>query len=177
MGTLVLQDPRSILASYAFSLIDSAINLFTNIVQNHPTTRLMKNLEWLLRVRQRASSRMFAEYLSQPDYTALSADEGDAALIGWRTRLVQRLSKGTQIATNIPPNQSAEASSPNTAMAWTISQALRRHLVPDDGTQMLQRAGPVESSGDQGTDTLVSRSPSVHVWHDSCASYTSFGIR
>ena len=51
LGTLVLQDPRNMLASYALSLIDTSINLFTSIVQTHSTTRLLRNLEWLLKIR------------------------------------------------------------------------------------------------------------------------------
>lgn len=157
MGTLLLQDPRSILASYALSLIDSAINLFTNIVQNNSTTRLLRNLEWLLRIRQRASSRISNVSSSLPDYPAPLVDEEEdgAGLIGWRTRLVQRLGKGTQLATNITPSHSAATPSPNTAMAKTISQALQNHFVPDDGSGVSQPSGPTAIGSDRGTDTLV----------------------
>ena len=157
MGTLILGDPRNILASYALSLIDSAIGLYTNIIQSHSTTRLLRNLEWLLKLRQRANSRMTTASSFQADYSSrLPEEEDDVELIGWRTRLIQRLGKGNHLATTITPAQSAATPSPNTAMAQTISQALQRHFVPDT-------AGPVPSNdidfsaiNDQGTDMLVS---------------------
>jgi hypothetical protein len=161
MGTLVLQDPRNMLASYALSLIDSTISLYTNIIQSHSTTRLLRNLEWLLKLRQRASSRMAAAASStQPDCALQAGDdeEDDAELIGWRTRLVQRLGKGAQLATTITPSQSAATPSPNTAMARTISQALQNHFVLDDATRLpTQDSEPVGGSSDQGTDMLVGR--------------------
>jgi len=167
MGTLVLQDPRNVLASYALYLIDSAITLFTNIVQINSTTRVLRNLEWLLKIRQRANSRISAAAsFSQPDYAAPSTDEeDDAGLIGWRTRLVQRLGKGTQLATTIIPSQSAASPSPNTAMARTISQALQKHFVPDGSGQMLQPNEPAPSGSDQGTDMLVRNPSAIHQWH------------
>jgi hypothetical protein len=156
MGTLVLQDPRNMLASYALSLIDTSINLFTSIVQTHSTTRLLRNLEWLLKIRQRAGSRIMAASSIQLDYLAApTEDEDDAELIGWRTRLVQRLGKGAQLATTITPTHSGATPSPNTAMTRTISLALQKHFVPDGVTQIAQPSGPTAGGGDQGTDMLV----------------------
>lgn len=178
MGTLVLQDPRNMLASYALSLIDSAITLFTSIIQTHSTTRLLRNLEWLLKIRQRASSRINAASTTQADCTAASGqEEDDAELIGWRTRLVQRLGKGAQLATTITPTQSAATPSPNTAMARTISQALQNHFVTDDGTQGQQHPPPVPSGSDQGTDMLVSRCRNEYNEIVSPLSSTSSGTR
>jgi hypothetical protein len=158
MGTLVLQDPRNMLASYALSLIDTSINLFTSIVQTHSTTRLLRNLEWLLKIRQRAGSRIMAASSIQLDYLAApTEDEDDAELIGWRTRLVQRLGKGAQLATTITPTHSGATPSPNTAMTRTISLALQKHFVPDGVTQIAQPSGPTAGGGDQGTDMLVRR--------------------
>ena len=79
----------------------------------------------------------------------------DAGLIGWRTRLVQRIGEGTHLATTITPSQPAAPPSPNTAVAKTISQALQKHIVPHGGAQILQPDGPVGSGSDQRTDMLV----------------------
>lgn len=154
MGTLILQDPRNMLASYALSLIDSSIHLYTSIVQSHSTSRLVKNLEWLLKLRQRATMRISAAASEHTSGAEVQSDEEeDVELIGWRTRLVQRLGKGAQTATTITPTHSAATPSPNTAMARTITQALQNHFVPE---QMLQiQAEEAGQSFDQGTDMLV----------------------
>jgi hypothetical protein len=83
-----------------------------------------------------------------------SDEEEDVELIGWRTRLVQRLGKGTQLATTITPTHSAATPSPNTAMANTITQALQNHFVPDQISHTAQ-AKEGGQNYDQGTDMLV----------------------
>jgi hypothetical protein len=159
MGTLILQDPRNMLASYALSLIDSSIHLYTSLIQSHSTTRLVKNLEWLLKLRQRANMRITTAASEQNDGAEVQSDEGeDVELIGWRTRLVQRLGKGAQTATTITPTQSAATPSPNTAMARTITQALQDHFVPEQLLQTTQAQGSGQNLNfEQGTDMLVSR--------------------
>lgn len=42
-------------------------------------------------------------------------------------------------------------------MAMTISNALQKHFVPDDGTQAAIPSGPAIGGNDAGTDVLVSR--------------------
>jgi len=179
MGTLVLKDPRNMLASYALSLIDSAIGLYTNIIQSHSTTRLLRNLEWLLKLRQRAGSRIASVSTMQLDHVAqTSDDEDDAELIGWRTRLVQRLGKGTQMATTITPSQSVATPSPNTAMARTISQALQKYFVPDEAPQIPpSNTNEVMLNTDQGTDMLVCRVCCGCFRQGLLVSYISSGTR
>lgn len=179
MGTLVLKDPRNMLASYALSLIDSAIGLYTNIIQSHSTTRLLRNLEWLLKLRQRAGSRIASVSTMQLDHVAqTSDDEDDAELIGWRTRLVQRLGKGTQMATTITPSQSVATPSPNTAMARTISQALQKYFVPDEAPQIPpSNTNEVMLNTDQGTDLLVCRVCCGCFRQGLLVSYISSGTR
>lgn len=88
-----------------------------------------------------------------------SDGEEDVELIGWRTRLVQRLGKGNQTATTITPTYSAATPSPNTAMANTITQALQNHFVPDQVLHTAQAENGGNQNYDQGTDTLVSPPP------------------
>jgi hypothetical protein len=157
MGTLILGDPRNIMASYALTLIDSAISLYTNIIQSHSTTRLLRNLEWLLKLRQRASAKMVTASSFQADYaTRAPDDEDDVELIGWRTRLIQRLGKGHHLATTITPTQPGATPSPNTAMAQTITQALQRHFMRDTTFQPPTLNNDAMSNNDEGTDMLVS---------------------
>jgi hypothetical protein len=161
------------LASYALSLIDSAIGLYTNIIQSHSTTRLLRNLEWLLKLRQRASSRMATASSFQADYSSREPEEeDDVELIGWRTRLIQRLGKGNNLATTVTPTQSAATPSPNTAMAQTISQALQKHFVPDN-TACPPSNFDFMATNDQGTDMLVSVRSELH--HGSYCSCINSG--
>lgn len=170
MGTLILGDPRNILASYALSLIDSAIGLYTTIIQSHSPTRLLRNLEWLLKLRQRASSTMILAASFQADCSSrISDDEDHEELIGWRTRLIQRLGNGARLATTITPTQSATTPSPNTVMAQTISQALQRHFVPDSGMEILSENSHTNLSNDQRNDILVSVHSARRLAHCSAA--------
>lgn len=174
MGTLILQSPRNMLASFALSLIDSAIRLYTSIIQTNPTTRLLKNLEWLLRLRQRASNRIVSA-ANDPDHDGgRSEDEEDnSELIGWRTRLVERLGKGSHKVTTITPTQSTTTPSPNTAMMQTITQALQEHFVPQNATRDTLRQDDAAKPEDPATDALVSTLFAACLM----VSYTSFGIR
>ena len=181
MGTLILQNPRNLLAPLAMSLINSAISLYTSIVQSNPTGRLLKNLEWLLRLRQRASNRM--SNLGGEDSIAAGDpddEDEDIELLGWRTRLVSRIGKGVQTAITITPTQSTTTPSPNTAMARTITQALQKHFVPEDKSTIPQATLSTEDGQphDQATDILVSidipyiiRAPAEQI------SYISSGIQ
>jgi hypothetical protein len=155
MGTLILQDPRNLLASYALSIVDSAISLYTNIVQSLPTPRLVKNLEWLLKLRQRAQARIISAAASGEGDGTDSEEGADVELIGWRTRLVQRLGKGVQTATTITPAQSATTPSPATTMARTITQALQKHFVPEQPLHAAQPGDPSILVQDSATDALV----------------------
>lgn len=165
MGTLILQNPRNVLAPLALSLIDSAIALYTSLVQSNSTGRSLRNLQWLLRLRQRASTRMTASTEDgKIDLGTLTDEEEDIELLGWRTRLVSRLGKGTQTAVTITPTQSVTTPSPNTAMARTIHQALQKHFEPNTASGSSNRAtleGPGDAS-DQVTDTFVSFSLHPH---------------
>lgn len=158
MGTLILQNPRNVLAPLAMSLINSAIALYTSIVQNNSTGRLLKNLEWLLRLRHRASARMAATTGGDDAVQIDDDEEEDVELLGWRTRLVSRLGKGAQTAITITPTQSTTTPSPNTTMARTIHQALQKQFGPDDQHNITQAAvtSQPRTATDQATDVLVS---------------------
>lgn len=155
MGTLILQNPQNVLASYALSLIDTAIGLHAHILQTNPTARLRKNLEWLLRLKQRAATRMESSGSedAREDVPGVGLEEGDTSeLIGWRTRLVERLGQGSQKATTITPTASSTTPSPSTSIIRTISQALQDHVLPS--TDQLPQSYS-NNSQDHATDILV----------------------
>lgn len=158
MGTLILQNPRNLLAPLAMTLINSAITLYTSIVQSYSTGRLVKNLEWLLKLRHRATTRMSAAGGDQGvQVEQHSDDEEDIELLGWRTRLVSRIGRGAQTAVTITPTQSATTPSPNTAMARTITHALQKHFVPEEQASASRKEmiGGGAPNQDQATDNLV----------------------
>lgn len=150
--------------------IDVAVKIYTSAVQSGSSSRLIKNLQWLLRLRSRAS-----EAMARPrDPTDVSADEGgpqdpgEVELLGWRTRLIQRATSSTShVATTIMDDTGmpAEAVSPQTAMENTLFQALQQHLA--DSAQAGQAPQPLPApvdglpgvSQETSTDTLVSFHP------------------
>ncbi|GFZ52287.1 hypothetical protein JCM24511_10060 [Saitozyma sp. JCM 24511] len=159
MGTLILQSPQNALTPFALAQIDTAISLYTTAVQARVSPRMVKNLQWLFRLRQRAQERISrAQALPGSNREdPPSEDEDDIELIGWRTRLIQRAAKGTQTATTISsntPGLSNATPSPHTVMTQTIAQALQQHFGPgDDGAPPEDRpstssSNPMESSTD-----------------------------
>ena len=166
MGTLVLQNPLNPLAGFALSQVDGAIALYTSVVQNGGTSRLVKNLQWLLRLRGRAYSKMsrLANVShSGPPGTEEPSDDEDIELIGWRTRLIERAGNGLQKATTIssttPTAHFAQATpSPSTAVSQTIALALQQHFGPistDKPAMIDQPSADSSSLIDSSTDQLL----------------------
>ncbi|KAL6364654.1 hypothetical protein LRP88_00624 [Fusarium phalaenopsidis] len=106
LGTLVLRDPANVMANFALTQIDAAISLFTSLLQHgaHPL-RYKRNLQWLLNLRTRALSKISSVSASQRgnsrrDTDAAGQNDGeddeDVELLGWRTRLIERMGQGHQ---------------------------------------------------------------------------------
>ncbi|KAI8666838.1 Fungal-trans domain-containing protein [Fusarium keratoplasticum] len=113
LGTLVLRDPANVMASFALTQIDAAISLFTSLLQHgaHPL-RYKRNLQWLLNLRTRALSKISSVSAlqrgnSRRDTNAAGQNDGedgdrdreddeDVELLGWRTRLIERMGQGHQ---------------------------------------------------------------------------------
>ncbi|KIR39943.1 hypothetical protein I307_04958 [Cryptococcus deuterogattii 99/473] len=136
MGTLILQTPHNPMATFALSQIDASITLYTSVVQSHASPRLAKNLQWLLRLRHRAHTKM-NQNPPDPEVEAMASmqtsneEDEDIELLGWRTRLIHRATKGTQKATTISPmagSQAYHTPSPGTSVTQTITQALQQHF-------------------------------------------------
>lgn len=103
LGTLVLRDPGNAMGPFVLVQIDAAINLFTSVTQHGTSTsRYRRNLQWLLKLRARTSSKISTASTAQRvdsqraddlDRRKCSEDreEGeDFELLGWRTRLIER---------------------------------------------------------------------------------------
>ncbi|PYI29943.1 hypothetical protein BP00DRAFT_437272 [Aspergillus indologenus CBS 114.80] len=83
--------------------LDAAINLFTSLIQHGANTpRYGRNLQWLMKLRARASAKI-ASASTQPDAARDDAvrredreDSEDVELLGWRTRLIERAGQGRQ---------------------------------------------------------------------------------
>ena len=166
VGTLIMTTPLNSLAGFALSQIDAAIGLYTAVVQGRASRRMVNNLQWLLKLRQRAADKMAraARSAGSGDKTGNGqvgeeqgegdADSDDVELLGWRTRLIQRAAK-TQTATTISvpsPLNSGTSASPNAAVAATITNALQQHFAPTAGVTGDTNTSPQGG----GTEALVS---------------------
>lgn len=95
-------------------------------------------------------------------HTSNEEDE-DIELLGWRTRLIHRATKGTQKATTISPmagSQAYHTPSPGTSVTQTITQALQQHFGGDGagggGMHMDQLSSSSSNPINTSTDLLVS---------------------
>ena len=106
----MLRDPKNSMATFALTQVDAAINLFTSLVQHGANTpRYCRNLQWLSKLRARASSKIatastaaqqadsqrdqgdpYRQDISRED----REDSEDVELLGWRTRLIERAGQG-----------------------------------------------------------------------------------
>ncbi|KAK4937550.1 hypothetical protein LTR10_021842 [Elasticomyces elasticus] len=114
LGTLVLRNPGNAMATFAFEQIDAAICLFTSLTHHGGRTpHYQRNLQWLQKLRARASSKISAISTAQKD--GLSQNDGlaqrtgsedredaeDIELLGWRTRLIERAGQGRPTVSTI----------------------------------------------------------------------------
>lgn len=131
MATVVLADPHNELASFCLAQMDQVIGVYTALSQT--STRMSQNLRWLMRLRQRAVDLM-ERVAAQPasDARHMSTSTEDTELLGWRTRLIERTSKGVRKVTNIvstlSPATTLTTPSPNTRLDQNISSALDQYI-------------------------------------------------
>lgn len=100
----MLRDPGNALASFVIAQIDAAISLFTSLLQHGARTpRYKSNLQWLLKLRTRALSKITEATIDSGRQSTSGNREGhkendeeDVELLGWRTRLIERMDQGRQ---------------------------------------------------------------------------------
>ncbi|RSH90304.1 hypothetical protein EHS25_001638 [Saitozyma podzolica] len=122
MGTLIIMSPRNAFAPAALAQIDKVISIYTACIQLRASRRLVQNLRWLLRLRQRATNRMSAPVLL-PDNPAGEGehepdDEVDTSLLGWKTRLIERASRGNQTAKTVSAGTPGSVTSSTVDARW-----------------------------------------------------------
>ena len=142
LGTLVLRDPSNVLADFAYAQIRMATSLYTTLVQGSgPQPRAVRNLQWLVKLQARVSSKMLvaqthmAEGSSDVNARCEAAEIGegeDVELLGWRTRLVERASQNKQQARTIesPTSPLAETVPSITDTAQFVSALLQTSGTP-----------------------------------------------
>jgi hypothetical protein len=96
------------MATFALAQIDAAIDLFVSLIQHGAgNPRHQRNLQWLLKLRARALSKMSSASTAQQDNPERRADQTsrrseeeeeseDVELLGWRTRLIERMGQDLQ---------------------------------------------------------------------------------
>lgn len=102
LGTLLLRSPRNLLVDFALNQIDTSIALLQRVVALGKSSRVTRNLEWLVKLRSRIEDRIKKAREGGQDQVQ-AADEGsdDEGLLGWRTRLVERATRGSHKAVTI----------------------------------------------------------------------------
>ena len=124
----MLRDPGNAMAPFVLEQIDSAIRLFTSLIHmGRGTPRYQRNLQWLIKLRARAFSKISATSTGKRDGLPRDTDTDrqrigeekedgeDVELLGWRTRLIERAGQDHQTVrtigphiidiSNLPPNQ------------------------------------------------------------------------
>lgn len=98
-----MRDPGNPMATFVIAQLDAAIDLFTSLIHHGANTpRYRRNLQWLLKLRVRASSKISTASIAQGADSQRDAhperqrsredreDSEDVELLGWRTRLIER---------------------------------------------------------------------------------------
>ncbi|KAA8642659.1 Zn(II)2Cys6 transcription factor [Aspergillus tanneri] len=123
--TSVLRNPANPMATFVLAQIDAAIDLFTSVIQQGANTpRYRRNLQWLLKLRTRASSKISAAKSTQRPQSQRDRDSScpgtreredseDVELLGWRTRLIERAGQDRQTIRTIDFAATPDGSQPN----------------------------------------------------------------
>lgn len=180
---MIIKNSANPLAGFAIGQIDHSIKLYSSVLRDHATPSLVQNHQWLLRLRQRALSKLdaAAEAAAAAATGTTSNSRGaptaedediDVELLGWRTRLIERArgGRGHRATTIQRPSGSAPTSAPGSGSIPTVA-TLPPVLMPPPATmgaapsldQVLQQhfaEAPVGQQrggmGDTTTDLLVS---------------------
>nr|XP_019051366.1 hypothetical protein I302_01815 [Kwoniella bestiolae CBS 10118]OCF30296.1 hypothetical protein I302_01815 [Kwoniella bestiolae CBS 10118] len=149
VGTLALRDPHNPLTGFAMTQIEAAIRLMTMLIQSGASSpRPVKNLQWLLQLRNRALAKLDAtKGARMGDDTEDQDDPESVEVLGWRTRLVERASQNKQTTKTIESPSAAQA-----------AEALMNSLSSSFGYQGSQSDAPTNefsSSTQAMTDSLL----------------------
>ena len=113
MGTLVLKNPQSVMTQVAIGIVDSTIACYTSVVWSRNSPRMVKNLRWLVKLREKITTKVAqspAASANEAPPASYGQDDDDVELLGWRTRLIERAGKGLQTARTIQSTGASSAS-------------------------------------------------------------------
>ncbi|KIS00216.1 hypothetical protein L804_02865 [Cryptococcus deuterogattii 2001/935-1] len=127
LGTLILKNPQSALATFALSQIEQAIHVYSVLIKQNNSPSMVQNHDWLLRLQQRGARKiaqaagMGGVNLSSGVGSGGGGGEGDAGgqeeedreLLGWKTRLIERAGSGVHTAVNISSSINPAGSVPH----------------------------------------------------------------
>ncbi|WVQ76376.1 hypothetical protein IAR50_006041 [Cryptococcus sp. DSM 104548] len=141
LGTLILKNPQSALATFALCQIEQAIHVYSILIKQNNSPSMVQNHEWLVRLHQRSAKKM--AQTSSADGSGggpndwkddvAGQEEEDRELLGWKTRLIARGASGAHKGINIPSKSNGQRTpSPmvtNAAMTPAM-HLLQQHFVP-----------------------------------------------
>nr|XP_018266025.1 uncharacterized protein I303_02403 [Kwoniella dejecticola CBS 10117]OBR88183.1 hypothetical protein I303_02403 [Kwoniella dejecticola CBS 10117] len=167
LGTLILMSPQNELVPIALGAMGQAIGIYTDTVHSRAAPRLVQNLRWLLRLRQRAMDRIeLSRQQPQGTQDPDSDTETDAGLLGWRTRFIERVGQGSQKATSISTRSPAATGLTPTGdiegVIKSIPQAIQQHIASD----LPELAPPTGSSSDSPPVQMNSTDQLLHQFWD-----------
>ncbi|WVR04220.1 hypothetical protein IAU60_001220 [Kwoniella sp. DSM 27419] len=168
---MVLRNPTSVLAQFAITSIDMAIAVYSALIKQNNSPSMVKNHDWLLRLRHRAFDKVVSQAQAQVPNRATAGEgpdeEEDLDIVGWKTRLIESAANGSQIAVNIShPTATRTTQDPlpytpapslpvmnSTGVVPAVQQVLQQHLVGPAGFDMPEQ-GNVPLGTDSQTDLL-----------------------
>ncbi|WRT65255.1 uncharacterized protein IL334_002198 [Kwoniella shivajii] len=191
LGTMVLRNPTSVLAQFALTSIDQSISVYSSLIKQNNSPSMVQNHDWLIRLRSRAFTKIISSNQKQnqewetgsgrSQLGSLNNDTGveeDMDIVGWRTRLIESASNGSQIAINIPSSSGAAgptsssninkqlnptnalftppptSTQPNVGVVPAVQQVLQQHLVGTEGVTNRSHGTASASGGGNGNNGM-----------------------
>jgi hypothetical protein len=145
--------------------MDTSIALYSMAVNSRAVPRLLRNLQSLLRLRQKAWTASLQNQVDV-DVRGMAANETDdhpdqvTELLGWRTRLIERGGAGSK-ATTIRPSisstesESAAEVSPFAQISRAISLAFQTYVDPSAMTAEQPGVGTTTEVTDEPANDFV----------------------
>nr|ODN85910.1 hypothetical protein L203_04409 [Cryptococcus depauperatus CBS 7841] len=137
LGTLILKTPQFSLSPFALSRISQAVQVYSTLIKQNSSLSMVQNHDWLLRLQQRAATKMTQAVSSGTSETLAvdcqGQDEDDRELLGWKTRLIERAASSDSTAINIASTYSFHPKqSPISGLAGMVraTDLLQQHFIP-----------------------------------------------
>jgi hypothetical protein len=156
------------MASFALAQIDAAIDLFIFLIQHGAgTPRYQRNLQWLLKLRARASSKVSTATSAAQDDPQRHVGQNwrrsderengeDVELLGWRTRLIERGGQDPQTVRTIHlPTTPADSHTTNFSNPLPEENHLGNTQNQLRMAEMLTSSASLPSTTADSTDELV----------------------